>query len=220
MYGRAEAAVGNITAAMAEQNDFFYATKVWTKGADAGKAQIKNSYTLMKREVMDLVQIHNMLDWQTHLPHLRMLKEEGTLRYIGMTHYLDSSHADLVSLIKNEPLDFVQFNYSISARHAEKELLPICADKGVATLINRPFGEGALFRKVAHKPLPSWAVEAGITSWSAFFLKFIVAHPAVTCVISATGDPAHAAENLKSGEGSVPDKETLRRMICFMEGEL
>ena len=219
MYGRAEEAVGNITGAMPMQNDFFYATKVWTDGADAGQKQIRDSYRLMKREVMDLVQIHNLLDWKTHLPYLRKLKEEGKLRYIGITHYLDSSHEALATLIKKERFDFVQFNYSINGRHAEKELLPLCADQGVATLINRPFGEGALFRKVAHKPLPSWAAEAGISSWSSFFLGFILAHPGVTCVIPATGNPAHAAENLQSGETMVADKETLQRMVRFIEEE-
>ena len=219
MYGLAEEAVGNITAAMPQQKDFFYATKVWTRGADAGKTQVRNSYRLMKREVMDLVQIHNLLDWKTHLPHLRKLKEEGNLRYIGITHYQDSSHGDLAALIKNESFDFVQFNYSINARHAEKELLPLCIDKGVATLINRPFGEGALFRKVANKPLPPWAAEAGIASWGAYFLRFILAHPGVTCVIPATGNPAHAADNLESGEGATLDKEMLQRMVRFIEEE-
>ncbi|HVG12139.1 MAG TPA: aldo/keto reductase [Flavisolibacter sp.] len=217
MYGRAEEAVGNITGPMSSQNVFFYATKVWTKGADAGKAQIRNSYRLMKREVMDLVQIHNLLDWKTHLPHLRKLKEEGILRYIGITHYQDSSHADLAEVIRQESIDFIQFNYSINARHAEKALLPLCVDMGVATLINRPFGEGALFRKVAHKPLPPWATEVGIASWSAYFLQFILAHPGVTCVIPATGNPAHAADNLGSGEGVALDKETLQRMVQFIE---
>ncbi len=219
MYGRAEAAVGNITGEMAARNDFFYATKVWTQGAEAGKAQVSASYRLMKREVMDLVQIHNLLDWKTHLPHLRKLKEEGLLRYIGITHYQDSSHGDLAALIKHEAFDFVQFNYSINARHAEKELLPLCMDKGVATLINRPFGEGALFRKVVHKPLPPWAADAGIASWSAYFLRFILAHPGVTCVIPATRNPAHAADNLAAGDDAVLDKDMLQRMIQFIEAE-
>jgi diketogulonate reductase-like aldo/keto reductase len=141
MYGRSEEVVGDITSSMPEQNDFFYATKVWTQGASAGKAQIAESFRLMKRKVMDLVQIHNLLDWHIHLPYLRELKEEGKLRYVGITHYQDSSHDDLAKLIQNEPIDFVQFNYSILSRHAEKSLLPLCDDEGVATLINRQFGE-------------------------------------------------------------------------------
>src|SRR5687767_3173018 len=161
MYGKAEEVVGNITDTMEQKDDFFYATKVWIQAAEAGKKQIADSYRLMKREVMDLLQIHNLLDWQTHLPYLRQLKDEGKLRYIGITHYQDSSHEALAEVIKKEKIDFVQFNYSILSRHAEKFLLPLCAEKGVATLINRPFGEGALFRKVANKPLPPWAAKYG-----------------------------------------------------------
>ena len=217
MYGRAEEVVGNLTSSMAEKNDFFYATKVWTQGAEAGKNQIQNSYRLMKREVMDLVQIHNLVDWQTHLPYLRQLKENGKLRFVGITHYQDSSHEALADVIKREPVDFVQFNYSVLSRHAEKFLFPLCADRGVATLINRPFGEGSLFRKVANKPLPSWAAELGIDNWGAYFLKFILSHPAVTCVIPATGNVNHAAQNLKAAEGSLPDQDTRQKMAAYIE---
>ncbi|GAA4752807.1 aldo/keto reductase [Flavisolibacter ginsenosidimutans] len=217
MYGCAEEVVGNVTAAMPEQNDFFYATKVWTQGAEAGKKQIKNSYRLMKREVMDLVQIHNLLDWQTHLSYLRKLKDEGKLRYIGITHYLDGSHEALANVIRKESVDFVQFNYSVLSRHAEKFLLPLCAERGVATLINRPFGEGSLFRKVADKPLPPWAAELGIDNWGAYFLKFILSHPAVTCVIPATGNVNHAMQNLQAGEGSLPDQDTRQKMAAYIE---
>ena len=134
MYGRAEEAIGNITHKRPGGDDFFYATKVWITGARAGKEQIASSYQLMKRSVMDLIQIHNLVDWQTHLPYLRVLKSEGKLRYIGITHYLDNSHEELAAIIKKEPVDFVQFNYSILSRNAEKQLLPLCADKGVATI--------------------------------------------------------------------------------------
>jgi diketogulonate reductase-like aldo/keto reductase len=216
MYGRAEEVVGNITSTMAEHNSFFYATKVWTQGAAAGEQQIAASFRLMKRRVMDLIQIHNLVDWQTHLPYLRRLKDEGKLRYIGITHYQDTSHDALVNVIQQEPVDFVQFNYSILSRHAENRLLPLCANKGIATLINRPLGEGSLFRKVINKPLPAWAAEWGINNWSAYFLKFILAHPAVTCVIPATGDPLHAAENLKAGVGPLPDTGTLRKMEAYI----
>jgi diketogulonate reductase-like aldo/keto reductase len=213
MYGRAEKVVGDLTAEMPQVDDFFYATKVWTTGAAAGKEQIETSYRLMKRKVMDLVQIHNLVDWTTHLSYLRKLKEEGRLRYIGITHYQDSSHQALADVIRREPVDFVQFNYSITSRHAEKLLFPLCADRGVATIINRPFGEGALFRKVAGKPLPPWAAEWGINSWAALFLKYIMAHPAVTCVIPATGNPGHAADNFASANGRLPDAVIAQQMI-------
>lgn len=219
MYGRAEEVVGDVTSAMPEQNNFFYATKVWTQGSAEGKAQIERSYKLMKRPVMDLVQVHNLLDWQTHLPYLRRLKEEGKLRYVGITHYQDSSHEALANLIKKEAVDFVQFNYSILSRHAEQLLLPLCAEKGIATLINRPFGEGSLFRNVANKPLPQWAADWGISDWGAYFLKFILAHPAVTCVIPATGNPHHAAQNLVAGAGPLPDADTLKKMIAYVTQE-
>lgn len=217
MYGRAEEVVGDVTSSMPERNDFFYATKVWTQGAEAGRKQIEASYQLMKREVMDLIQIHNLLDWQTHLPYLRKLKDEGKLRYVGITHYQDSSHEALAKLIKQEPIDFVQFNYSVLARHAEKFLLPLCQEKGIATLVNRPFGEGSHFRKVAHKPLPAWAADWDIKTWASFFLKFILAHPAVTCVIPATGNPAHAAQNLEGATEPLPNKQTLQKMIACVE---
>ena len=216
MYGRAEEAIGNLTSGL-KWDDFFYATKVWTQGAAAGKEQIAASYRLMGREVMDLLQIHNLVDWQTHLPHLRKLKDEGRLRYIGITHYQDSSHEALAAVIKKEPIDFVQFNYSILSRHAEKSLLPLCADKGIATLINRPFGEGSLFRKVAHKPLPAWAADYRIENWSTYFLKFILSQPAVTCVIPATGNVHHAVENLKAGTGPLPDETARQKMAACVE---
>lgn len=219
MYGKAEEVVGTLTGTMAEQNEFFYATKVWTQGAEAGKQQIAASYRLMKRKVMDLVQIHNLVDWQTHLPYLRQLKEEGRLRYIGITHYQDSSHDVLAALIKKEPIDFVQFNYSVFSRNAETHLLPLCAEKGIATLVNRPFGEGSLFRKVEHKKLPAWAADAGIENWSAYFLKYLLSHSAVTCVIPATGNPLHAAQNFQAGNGPMPDESILKKMIAFIDSE-
>lgn len=218
MYGRAEEAVGRLTG-KANGDDFFYATKVWTQGSEAGKEQIRTSCRLMKREVMDLLQIHNLVDWQTHLPWLRRLKDEGKLRYIGITHYQDSSHEALAAVIKKEPLDFVQFNYSVLSRHAEKSLLPLCADKGIATLINRPFGEGSLFQKVGGKPLPAWAAEYGIANWSAYFLKFILANPAVTCVIPATGNVQHAAQNAGAAAGPLPDAAALQKMAAYVEGK-
>lgn len=217
MYGRAEEAIGNTTASLPEKNSFFYATKVWTQGAGAGQIQIEASYRLLKRTVMDLIQIHNLVHWQVHLPFLRKLKDEGKLRYIGITHYQDSRHEALAAVIRREPIDFVQFNYSLLSRHAENLLLPLCAEKGVATLINRPFGEGQLFRRVAHHPLPDWAGDWEIGSWAAYFLKFLLAQPAVTCVIPATGNPQHAIQNTRAGEAPLPDAATCQKMIEYVE---
>ncbi|WP_121356072.1 aldo/keto reductase [Flavisolibacter nicotianae] len=216
MYGKAEEALGNVIAGMPGQNSFFYATKVWTQGAEAGRSQIETSYRLLKRDSMDLIEIHNLVDWKTHLPYLRQLKDAGRLRYTGITHYLDSSHEALADVIREEPVDFVQFNYSILSRHAERFLLPLCSEKGVATLINRPFGEGSLFRKVGDKPLPSWAIERGIKDWSAYFLSFILSHPAVTCVIPATGNAAHALQNFKAGKAALPDEELRNKMTSYI----
>jgi len=217
MYGKSEKVVGDITASMPVADDFFYATKVWTSGLQEGIRQMETSMRLIRRESMDLIQIHNLTDWKTHLPQLRRMKEAGTIRYIGITHYTDDNHDALEKIISSEPIDFVQFNYSITARHAEKRLLDSAASKGVATLINRPLGVGELFNKVKGKSLPSWANETGIKSWPAFFLKYIIAHPAVTCVIPATGNPEHAADNCIAGEGYLPDDAMRKKMIAFLE---
>jgi diketogulonate reductase-like aldo/keto reductase len=216
MYGRSEHVIGELTSGMPTQNDFFYATKVWTRGHAEGLQQMEASLAKMKRQNMDLIQIHNLVDWKTHLPELRRWKESGKTRYIGITHYLDSSHEELEKIIRSEKLDFVQFNYSIASRNAEKRLLGAAQDSGVATLINRPFGEGAMFNKVKGKSLPAWAGELGIKSWSAYFLKYIAAHPAVTCIIPATGSPAHEADNIKAGENDLPDEQTRKKMVNYL----
>jgi diketogulonate reductase-like aldo/keto reductase len=217
MYGRSEQVIGDITSAMAARNDFFYATKVWTTGLQEGIKQMRSSMQKMQRQTMDLMQIHNLTDWKTHLPQLRRWKEEGIIRYIGITHYTDASHEELEKIITTEKLDFVQFNYAITARHAEKRLLDAAAALGVATLINRPFGEGKLFAAVKGKPLPSWSGEIAVDSWGAFFLKYIIAHPAVTCVIPATTDPLHMIDNLKAGEGALPNEEWRKKMTDYIE---
>ena len=216
MYGRSEQVVGDITSAMPTANDFFYATKVWTTGLQQGITQMEASMQKMQRKTMDLIQIHNLTDWKTHLPQLRRWKESGIIRYIGITHYTDASHEELEKVLTTEKLDFVQFNYSIAARNAEKRLLDVAASQGVATLINRPFGEGKLFNTVKGKALPGWANEIGIDSWAAFFLKYIIAHPAVTCVIPATGNPAHALDNLKAGETNLPGAKARQKMVDYL----
>jgi diketogulonate reductase-like aldo/keto reductase len=217
MYGRSEQVIGDISSSMAGRNDLFYATKVWTTGLEEGIGQMRASMQKMQRQTMDLMQIHNLTDRKTHLPQLRRWKEEGVIRYIGITHYTDASHEELEKILTTEKLDFVQFNYSISARNAEKRLLDVAAAMGVATLINRPFGEGKLFASIKDKALPPWAKEKAIDSWAVFFLKYIIAHPAVTCVIPATGNPAHMADNLKAVDGELPNKEMKKKMVDYLQ---
>jgi len=211
MYGRAEATVGDLRGAAPA----FLATKVWTQGREAGERQIAESMRRMRTERLDLLQIHNLLDWRTHLATLRALKAESHVRYIGITHYTMRGLDELADIVEREPVDFVQLPYSIGARAAEKRLLPLCAEKGVATLVNRPFEEGALFRKLRGKPAPP--AEFGCASWGAFLLRFLLAHPAVTCVIPATADRAHLADNLAAGEGAAPDAALAGRMAAFWE---
>jgi diketogulonate reductase-like aldo/keto reductase len=220
MYGRSEQVIGELTNEIGLADTFFYATKVWTSGRDAGIKQMKESMLKMKRAVMDLIQIHNLVDWQTHLKTLRQWKAEGTVRYTGITHYTTSSHAQLEEIIKKEATDFVQFNYSIATRNAEKRLLPSAIDKGVAVIINEPLEKGSLFEKIKSKSLPSWSVEYGINSWAEFFLKYIISHPAVTCIIPATSNPLHMKDNLAAGEGVMPDEKGRRKMAEYFDASL
>jgi diketogulonate reductase-like aldo/keto reductase len=217
MYGNAETVIGDLTSEMEVKDDFFYATKIWTTGLQEGIDQLNASFIKMKRTTMDLVQVHNLVDWKIHLPQLRRLKTEGKIRYTGITHYTDDSHDELEKIMIAQVPDFVQFNYSILNRHAEKRLLNIAADLGVATIINRPFGEGKLFAKVKEKPLPIWAAELGIDSWAAYFLKYIIANRFVNCVIPATGNPSHARDNLKADGGILPDAAMKKQMIDYLE---
>jgi diketogulonate reductase-like aldo/keto reductase len=217
MYGNAEQVIGDISSSLETAEDFFYATKVWTTGLQEGIREMEASFRKMKRTKMDLMQIHNLLDWKTHLPQLRRMKEQGKIRYIGITHYTDESHDELEKVLRSEKIDFVQFNYSINARHAEKRLLDVAADLGVATIINRPFGQGNLFGLVKGKPLPAWAADLGITNWAAYFLKYILANNAVTCVIPATSNPHHAAEFVQAGLGNLPDEPMKEKMLAYLE---
>jgi len=166
----------------------------------------------MKRDSVDLMQVHNLLDLETQLRTLRKWKEEGKIRYIGVTHFTVASHADLEALIKREPLDFLQFNYSATTPDAENRLLPLCADRGVATLINRAFDDGRIFARVKDRPLPGWAAEIDCTTWAQLLLKFVIAHPAVTCVIPATGKVRNLRDNLGGGSGRLPDARQLAQI--------
>jgi diketogulonate reductase-like aldo/keto reductase len=217
MYARSEQVIGELTHETNLADSFFYATKVWTTGREAGIKQMKDSLQKMKRDVMDLIQVHNLVDLQTHLKTLRQWKTEGKIRYTGITHYTTSYHAQLEEIIKTEKIDFVQFNYSIATRHAEKSLLPAAMDKGVAVIINEPLEKGALFEKIKGKQLPPWAIDYDIKSWGQFFLKYIISHPAVTCIIPGTSDPAHMMDNIEAGKGKLPDENGRRKMVEWWE---
>jgi diketogulonate reductase-like aldo/keto reductase len=195
------------------------ATKVWTPGSGGaaeqkGMEQMQRSMSLLKRKRIELMQVHNLVNLNEHLKTLRRWKSEGRIKYIGVTHYTTSSYPDLITAIEREKLDFVQFNYSAATREAEKRLLPLCADRGVAVLVNRAFEDGNLFTQVKDKPLPEFAAEFGAHSWAQVFLKFVLAHPAVTCVIPATGKLRNLQDNLAAGIGPLPDAKQLKQIIA------
>lgn len=217
MYGSAETVVGDLLKSISNKEALFAATKVWTDGKQNGIKQMHESMRRMGVNVMDLMQIHNLRDWKIHLPTLRQWKEEGKIRYIGITTSHGRSHAELERILQTEQLDFVQFTYSIGNRTVEDRLIPLAADRGVATLINRPFQRGELFQRVKGKSLPDWSTEFDCRSWGQFFLKFIVSHPAVTCVIPATTKVHHMQDNMSAGFGRLPTKAMRRRMLNTFE---
>ncbi|MDO5972132.1 aldo/keto reductase [Flavivirga aquimarina] len=217
MYGSSERVVGDLTSTNNFNKDFFYATKVWTSGKEAGINQMNSSFKLMKRKQMDLMQIHNLVDWRVHVKTLKDWKEQGKIKYWGITHYTDASHYRLENVIKAEKPDFVQFNYSIRSRHAEKSLFETIRKNNTAVLINRPYESGSLFRHVKGKALPEWVKEYDINSWGQFFLKFIVSNELVTCVIPGTSKPHHAIDNMMAGYGKMPDEKTREKMYNFIK---
>jgi aryl-alcohol dehydrogenase-like predicted oxidoreductase len=217
MYGQAERVVGDLTSELGLRDQLFLATKVWTSGRDAGIRQMEQSFRLLRTKRMDLMQIHNLLDVDTHTKTLREWKAAGRVRYIGVTHYHAGAYRDLEHLVKTKQYDFAQFNYSMAEREAENTLLPTCADSGTAVIINRPFAEASLFNRVKGKSLPPWAADFDCTSWGQFFLKWILGHPAVTCVIPATRRPAHLEDNVQAGVGRLPDAATRRRMLEYLQ---
>jgi diketogulonate reductase-like aldo/keto reductase len=206
MYGRAEAVTGDLLAELSARPRAFLATKVWTAGHERGIEQMRRSAQLLRAEVIDLMQIHNLVDWRTQLASLRRMKTEGRIRYIGITHYTTSALPELARILVGEPgIDFVQLAYSLATRAAETELLPTAAARGVAVIVNRPLEQGDLFRRVRGRALPDWARDFDCASWAQLFLKYILAEPAVTCVIPATNNPGHMKDNLAAGFGRLPD---------------
>lgn len=215
-YGDAEAVTGELVKRTNSRSQVFLATKVSSTGRDAGMRQIEESFRALQTDKIDLIQVHNLQDTATQLKLLRELKEQGRIRYIGITHYVESSHDRLIEVMDKEKVDFVQFNYSIGARNAEKRLLPYCADKGIATLINRTFEAGRLFAQVKGKTLPEWAkAELDATSWAQLMLKFVIANPAVTTVIPATSQPRYMLDNLLAGQGRLPDAGQRERIAAL-----
>jgi len=216
MYGRAEAVTGDLLRELGQEQTPFIATKVWTTGREAGLEQMRDSLRKIGHGKIDLMQVHNLVDWRTHLPILREWKKEGRIRYLGVTHYQRGAFDELEKLLREETLDFIQLPYSIALRDAERRLLPAAAETGTAVLVMRPFEGGELFHRVKGKPLPSWVADFDCQGWAEFFLKYILGHPAVTCPIPATSNPRHLEDNLRAGSGRLPDAKTRARMVEYL----
>ncbi len=217
MYGRAEAVTGDLVAEAGVRERVFLATKVWTSGREDGIAQMETSFRRLRVEVMDLMQVHNLLDVATHTKTLQQWREQGRIRHLGITHYSASAYSEVEGWLKTGAYDFVQINYSLSERDAEKRLLPLAAERRINVIINRPFAGSALFRETKGKPLPPWAAELGIASWAQYFLKWIVSHPAVTCAIPGTGRPEHMRDNLAAAKAPFPDGATRQKMLEYFD---
>jgi diketogulonate reductase-like aldo/keto reductase len=216
MYGRSEGVVGELTTELKIKQKIFEATKVWTSGREAGIEQMQNSMNLMKARPMDLMQVHNLLDWRTHMKTLKNWKEEGKIRYLGVTHYHKGAYAELEQIMKTESLDFIQINYNLLVRDAAERILPLAQDKGIAVLINRPYNGGSLFSMTKGKSLPEWASEFQANSWGQVFLKFILANPAVTCVIPGTSTAKHMKDNVQAGFGDFPSTKQQEKLIRWI----
>jgi diketogulonate reductase-like aldo/keto reductase len=218
MYGSSEAVVGELVAALGIRERLFMATKVWTSGREDGIRQMETSFKRLRVQVMDLMQVHNLADVAVHKNTLVEWKRQGRIRNIGITHYTASAYPEVERAMKLAPWDFLQINYSLAEREADKRILPFARERGMRVLINRPFGEGSLFRKVKGKALPPWAAELGIASWAQFFLKWIVSHPAVTCAIPATSKPEHMKDNLGAAAGAFPSTSVRKKMAEYFDG--
>jgi diketogulonate reductase-like aldo/keto reductase len=217
MYGRAERVVGDLAGEFDLHSRLFLATKVWTRGAQAGVAQMEESMRLLRTQRIDLMQVHNLVDWRSHLRTMQAWQGQGRIRHLGITHYHAGAYEELMDVMRTRAFAFVQFNYSVGEREAEARLLPLAAELGMGVIVNRPFAQGGLFARVRGKPLPPWAPEFDCTSWGQFFLKWILGHPAVTCVIPGTRRVSHLLDNLGAGRGRLPDTAQRSRMITYLQ---
>lgn len=217
MYGSSESVAGDLIGELGVREQLFIATKVWTSGREDGIAQMETSFKRLRVKVMDLMQVHNLLDVATHTQTLQDWQQQGRVRHIGITHYTSSAYTEVERWMKTGAYEFVQINYSLAEREAERRILPLAAERKMRVIINRPFAEGALFRRTRGKPLPPWAAELGIASWAQYFLKWIVGHPAVTCTIPGTGRPEHMRDNLGAAKGPFPDAAARGRMADYLE---
>ncbi len=218
MYGNAEGVIGDLAAKSHLRNSLFIATKVWTKGKQEGIAQMQRSLERFQTRTIDLMQVHNLADVETQMGSLREWRSKGRIRYTGITYSEDSGFGEVERIMKVQKPDFVQINYSLVDRGAAQRILPLARELRMAVIINRPFGGGGVLRSIAAKPLPAWAAEFDCHSWAQFLLKWIVAHPAVTCVIPATNNPQHLEDNMAAGVGRLADAKTRQRMASLFVG--
>ncbi len=214
MYGRSEEVLGEIATSLNLRGRLFLATKVWTSEKLAGIRQMDESMRRLRADRIDLMQVHNLVDASTHLETLREWKREGRIRYVGVTHYHAGGHDAVARIVASQPLDFVQINYSLGEREAERHLLPLAKERGVAVIANRPFAGGDLFRRLRSKPLPEWGAEIHCDNWAQVLLKFVISNPAITCAIPATSKVTHLRENMKAGSGPLPDQMLRTRILA------
>lgn len=217
MYGTSENVAGSLIADLGLRAQLFVATKVWTSGRAEGIRQMRQSMKRLQAERLDLMQVHNLVDVATHARTLAQWKERGLIRYAGISHYTSSAYAEVERWVRTGAFDFLQINYSLAEREADRRLLPIALEKGMAVLVNRPFAEGALFRRLRGTPLPGWAAEAGASSWAQLLLKWILGHPGVTCVIPGTAKPEHLKDNLGAGYPPLPERSLRQRIAVYFD---
>lgn len=214
MYGSSEEVVGALVAKLGLRSQLFLATKVWTSGKARGIEQMQDSLRKLRTRNVELMQVHNLVDVRTHLETLREWKRDGRVRYIGVTHYTAGSHDDVARVVESVPVDFIQINYSVGEREAERRLLPLARERGVAVIANRPFAGGDLLRRLSGRPLPQWAADIDCASWAQLLLKFVVGHTAITCAIPATSRVEHLRDNMNAGYGRLPNEATRARIAA------